>query len=111
MLPIGSEDALAARTVAFVHAGDATTGGHFATTRDATAPLGPDFDAKVVLIGSVREDQNLIAPQAGPNLLAWALSDQMRADRDARRPLNSPVIVLGQIFGFALLTALSYNFV
>lgn len=108
VLPIGSEDALAARTVAFVHAGDATTGGHFATTRDATAPLDPDFDAKVVLIGSVREDQNLIAPQAGPNLLAWALSDQMRADRDARRPLNSPVIVLGQIFGFALLTALLF---
>ncbi len=46
--------------------------------------------------------------QAGPQVVAWASDDQMNANRNARTPLNNPLLVLGQILFFAFFTVLIY---
>jgi hypothetical protein len=105
VLPVGSEEDLRRQSVAFVHAVGTTSDGKFFTSREGTAPAAPTFDKKIVLIGSLAEDRYTAAPQAGPNLIAWALSDQLRRERHARQPLNAPMLVLGQTLFFAVVTA------
>ena len=108
VLPVGSEEQMAHQTVAFVHAGSNTSNGTFYTSRAATAPTVPNLDKKIILVGSVAEDRYQGAPQAGPNLVAWALNDQLKGDRHARQPLNNPALVLVQTLFFALFTALVF---
>ncbi len=108
VLPVGSEEAMGHHTVAFIHAGNGTAGGTFVASRASTTPVMPNLDRKIVLIGSVVEDRYKDAPQAGPNLIAWALNDQLKGDGNARRPLNNPALVLGQILFFALFTVLVF---
>ena len=74
-----------------------------------TAPaVPPTFDKKIVLVGSIMEDRYEGAPQASPNLIAWALNDQLKRDRQARQPLNTPAVVLGQTLFFAVFTVLVF---
>lgn len=108
VLPLGSEEAMREQTIAFMHAGDTTSHGTFMRSRAAATPATPTFDDKIVLVGSVVEDRHQDAPQAGPNLVAWALNDQLKRDRSARQPLNHPALVLGQILCFTLFTVLVF---
>jgi hypothetical protein len=108
VLPVGSQEAIGHQTVAFVHSGHNTSDGTFFASRAATDPIVPDLDRKIVLVGSVLEDRYRDAPQAGPNLVAWALNDQLKRDSHARQPLNHPALVLGQTLFFAAFTALVF---
>jgi TIR domain len=108
VLPVGSEGELGRQTVSFVHAGRTTSNGAFFTSRAATAPTVPPLDKKIVLVGSVTEDRYKDAPQAGPNLIAWAINDQLTREGHARRPLNNPALVLGQTLFFAVFTVLVF---
>ena len=109
VLAIGPETSVDGRTVAFMHEGAGTSGGTFRRTRDdaatvVTAEVTTALDKKIVVIGSVKEDKDENAPQAGPKLLVWALNDELRGRRTSRQPLNHPGILLGQVVFFALLT-------
>jgi hypothetical protein len=108
VLPVGSEDAVRSHTVAFVHDGTSTSNGQFRATRSDAVPAVPDFDRKIVLIGSLDEDRHAQAPQDGPKLVAWALNDQLRREGTARRPLNAPSLLVGQVLAFALLTLATF---
>lgn len=108
VLPVGHEEALGRQTVAFVHTAQDTADGAFVTSRAADTPAEPNLDKKIVLIGSVAEDRHGQAPQAGPYLIAWALNDWLKADRQAKQPLNHPGLVLGQTLFFAIFTALVF---
>jgi hypothetical protein len=115
VFPIGSVEQLARHSVAFVHAGTNTGDGRFVASRDSSAPATPAFDKAVVLVGSVAEDRYPGAPQAGPNLIAWALNDRLTGGGHARRPLNHPALVIAQTLVFTALTvavfALQFKFV
>jgi len=104
VLPIGSEASLGQQTIAFMHAGASTSSGRFFASRATTAPAAPKFDKKIVVIGSLAEDRYNRAPQAGPDLMAWALNDQLMNYSTSRQPLNNPVVVFGQIVFFASFT-------
>jgi TIR domain len=108
VLPVGREEEMRSQTVAFMHAGKATSNGTFFRSRAATVPVVPNLDRKIVLVGSVLEDRYKDASQAGPNLVAWALNDQMKRDRQAREPLNNGALVIGQTLSFAGFTVLVF---
>jgi hypothetical protein len=86
VLPVGRDDVMGRQTIA------------------SGAEFDGGLDKKIVVIGSLMEDRYRNAPQAGPNLIAWALNDRLKTDRNARRPLNSPGLMLGQLLFFAALT-------
>ncbi len=109
VLSVGDEEQMGQQTVAFVHTGKNTSNGTFFTSRAGTAPVEPPtFDKKIVLVGSIMEDRYEGAPQASPNLIAWALNDQLKRDRQARQPLNTPAVVLGQTLFFAVFTVIVF---
>lgn len=108
VLPVGSEEQMGRQTFAFVHAGTNTSNGMFFTSRAATEPLMPNLDKKLVVVGSIVEDRYKDAPRASPDLIAWALNDQLKRRSYARQPLNNPALVLGQALFFALLTVLVF---
>jgi hypothetical protein len=109
VLPIGDEAQMGQHTIAFVHAGGDTSNGTFFTSRAGTAPAEPPtFDRKIVLVGSIVEDRYEGAPQASPNLIAWALNDQLKRDRQAKQPWNTPAVVLGLTLFFAVFTVLVF---
>jgi hypothetical protein len=108
VLPVGREDDVVRRTVAFLHGGNTTSNGSFFTSRARTAPTVPTFDRKIIVVGSVAEDRYKDAPQAGPNLIAWALNDQLKRDAQTRQPLNHAALVLGQTLLFAAFTVLVF---
>jgi hypothetical protein len=108
VLPVGREAEIARRTVAFMHAGRNTSNGTFFTSRAAATAAAPKWDKKIILVGSVAEDRYKDAPQAGPNLIAWALNDQLKGNRNARQPLNNPALLLGQTLFFAIFTVLLF---
>jgi hypothetical protein len=103
VVPVGDERSVDERTIAFVHDGDATTGGRFVAKAGTTS----DLRGAVVVVGSLAEDVHASAPQAGPKLVAWALDDARRGHRNARAPLDSPAILAGLIVAVALITALA----
>jgi hypothetical protein len=115
VLPVGGEQEIGRQTVAFMHSEKNTANGTFLRSRATDTVSAPAVDAtldkKIVLIGSVAEDRYRNAPQAGPNLIAWALSDQLKSASQARRPLNNPALVLGQVIFFALFTVLVFALV
>jgi hypothetical protein len=104
VLPVGNENHIRDHTVAFVHAGNSTTNGSFVTSRTATTRTEPNLDKKIIVIGSIVEDRYSEAPQAGPKLIAWAISDQLRRDSQAKQPLNHAGLVLGQTLFFGAFT-------
>jgi hypothetical protein len=105
VLAIGPEESVDGHTVAFTHAGTRTSGGRFVATRAEGAPAAAaGLDRKIVVIGSVAEDRFPGAPQAGPKLIAWALTDELQGHKRSRQPLNDAGILLGQVLFFALLT-------
>ena len=108
VLPVGNEDQMRGHIVAFVHAGNSTTNGTFVTSRSATARTELKLDKKIIVVGSLVEDRYRDAPQAGPQLIAWAINDQLKHDRHARQPLNHPGLVLGQTLFFAAFTVLVF---
>jgi len=60
------------------------------------------INSKILLIGSLEKDQPGDGLQAGPKLLAWALSDQMNNNQNAKRPLDQLTFLLGEIVFFSL---------
>ena len=108
VLPVGNEGKMRDHTVAFMHAGTSTTNGTFFTSRSASARTEVKLDKKIVVVGSLVEDRYKDAPQAGPQLIAWAINDQLKHDRQAKQPLNKPGLVLGQTLFFAAFTVLVF---
>jgi TIR domain len=104
VLRVGNEAEFKRHGVAFVH-GNGTSGGKFFPSREDThAELTPSLDRKIVIVGSVKEDVDEQLPQAGPKLVAWALSNELTKDANNRQPLVSPALVFGQILFLALFT-------
>jgi hypothetical protein len=108
VLPVGTEDRMRAHTVAFVHGGNSTTDGAFFTSRAATERVDPNLDKKIIVVGSLLEDRYKEAPRAGPQLVAWAINDQLKRDRYARQPVTQPGLVLGQALFLAGSTVLVF---
>ncbi len=104
-IPLGPATAVAERTVAFVHDGEATSGGRFLAP--GGAPAKPDWRDTVVVVGSLAEDVNKQTTQAGPQLLVWALEDARQANRGARVPLDQPLLVAALVITMGLVTALA----
>jgi hypothetical protein len=107
VLPIGSEVSVDAQTVAFLHAGEVSTGGWFKAPESGEQSAAPDFRGAVVVVGSVAADVRAATPQAGPKLVAWALDDARKGHRGARVPLDQPVLVAGLILAAALVTTVA----
>jgi len=107
VLPVGEDKASDSNTYVYSFRDDGTSGGrftHYTTGADATI----DLDDKILLVGSLAEDQPMGLPIAGPKVVAWALDDQMAFNRNARQPLDSPGVILAEIIVFALLVVLLF---
>lgn len=65
---------------------------------------------ELVIVGSLAADSDNQLARPGPVLLAWAMSDLLRAgQRVARRPLNHPAAAISLAVAAALTTLLTYR--
>ena len=96
VLPVGQDQKIDEKTFVFSFEEGQDSGGKF------NQESAFSIDQKVLIIGSLKKDQLPAVPQAGPELVAWALNDQMNTNPNAKRPLDRLAILLGEIVFFSL---------
>ncbi len=106
VLAVGSQSAIEAQTLAFDHSAAALPGGRFLRGGEPVAV--PDFNDKIVVVGSLAADVTLGAPQAGPNLVAWAVNDRLSGGTGFYQPETRTWVIVCEALAFAVLTVLVY---
>jgi len=100
ILPIGNESDVNDKTYAFTHASGSTSGGKFSTDLS--------MKNKILVVGSLAQDQIAIIDKTGTHLVAWALNDQLQGNKLAKQPLNNPALIIGMILFFSLFVVLVF---
>lgn len=100
ILPLGNEKSINDLTYQFTHKAGQSTGGTF--SRDI------DLDDKILIVGSLEEDQLTEINKTGTHLVAWALYDQLKGNQIAKQPINKIAIILAMVLFFSLFVVLIY---
>ena len=100
ILPVGTEANVDSQTVQFTHSQGESGGGKF------SAPL--DMTDRILIVGSLKEDQLVPIDKTGTHLVAWALLDQLNHNQLAKQPMNNMGMIIGLILFFGLFTVLVF---
>lgn len=106
VLPHGSQADVTQKTLHFTHPAGTTSGGSF---MQLETPLvtAPDIHDKLLIVASYEGDR-VVQGRPGPEHVAWAIDDQRKGNRNARTPMNNPLILIGVVLFAAAWTALIY---
>ncbi len=100
ILPIGTESNINSQTITFNHKVNQTGGGEF------SEPI--NMADRILIIGSLKEDQLVGINKTGTHLVAWALLDQLNHNQLAKQPLESTAVIIGLILFFGIFTTLIF---
>lgn len=103
ILPLGNEQSIENQTYQFIHPANQTAGGSFSSEFDLTD--------KIIIIGSLAEDQLVGINKTGTHLVAWALYDQLEKNLLAKQPLNNIAVILAMVLFFAFFVVIIFSFI
>lgn len=107
VLALGDSSALSEITYSYMHDPDTVEDGRFFSDRNQSAEVKPSAFDKYIVIGSLLED-NEYGDRPGPEILLWAISDQLSRNSAAKQPLTHPVAIFAQIIGFAAVSVICF---